>query len=190
MRALIAAATAVLLASTSLALACGKERWPVKVAADQDVGLVASTAAPATIATLTGFAAPPNPNIRQNTRFAPAERTPVTISGILVIIKRETDQDYHLVVADPQNTGLQNPHLRMIVESPNPQCAPRSRFGQEIAQVRQAIDSHFHGPIVGKRIVRIPVTVTGIPFFDPFHGQEGIAYNGIELHPILAIQFH
>jgi hypothetical protein len=31
--------------------------------------------------------------------------------------------------------------------------------------------------------------VTGIPFFDPFHGQEGIAYNGIELHPILAIQF-
>jgi hypothetical protein len=109
MRALIAAATAVLLASTSLALACGKERWPVKVAADQDVGLVASTAAPATIATLTGFAAPPNPNIRQNTRFAPTERTPVTISGILVIIKRETDQDYHLVVADPQNYGSAKP---------------------------------------------------------------------------------
>jgi hypothetical protein len=42
------------------------------------------------------FAAPPNPNIRQNTRFAPAERTPVTISGILVLIKQETDQDYHL----------------------------------------------------------------------------------------------
>src|SRR5260370_42461995 len=117
MPALKAAATAVLLSPTSLALACGKERWPVKVAADQDVGLVASTAAPATIATLTGFAAPPNPNIRKNTRFAPAERTPVTISGSLVIIKRETDQDYHLVVADPQNTGLHNPHLRMIVES-------------------------------------------------------------------------
>jgi hypothetical protein len=56
--------------------------------------------------------------------------------------------------------------------------------------VRQAIESHFHGPIGGPRIVRIPVTVTGIPFFDVFHGQTGIANNGIELHPILAIQFH
>jgi hypothetical protein len=77
----------------------------------------------------------------------------------------------------------------MIVESPDPQCAPRSRFAREIAQARQTIEGQFHGPIVGRQPVNIPVTVTGVPFFDPLHGQEGVALNGIELHPILAIQF-
>ncbi len=184
MRAMITAATVVLLASTSLSLACGVERWPVKTGADQDAGLVASAAAPSTISTLTGLPAPPDPNIRQNTRFAPVETAPATVSGVLVVIKREKDQDYHLVIADPQN-----PSVTMIVESPNPNCAPRSRFTQEIAQVRQAIESHFNGPITRRRRVNIPVTVTGVPFFDAFHGQEGVAANGIELHPILAIQF-
>ena len=75
----------------------------------------------------------------------------------------------------------------MIVESPDPQCAPNSRFAQEIAQVRQTIEAHFNGPIHGRHVVRVPVTVTGVPFFDPLHGQEGVARNGIELHPILGI---
>jgi hypothetical protein len=30
--------------------------------------------------------------------------------------------------------------------------------------------------------------VTGVAFFDPIHGQDGVAPNGIELHPILG--FH
>jgi hypothetical protein len=107
----------------------------------------------------------------------------------LVVIKREADQDYHLVITDPQNLDLQNPQLRMIVESPDQGCAPGSRYAQEIAQVRQTIESVFHGPIVGRHVVQVPVTVTGIPFFDPLHGQEGVAQNGIELHPILTIQF-
>jgi hypothetical protein len=184
MRAAMIAATVVLLTSTSLAVACGKERWPVKVGADQDVGQITSAAAASTIALLTSIPAPSNPNVRQNTRFAPVETAPATISGILVVIKRETDQDYHLVIADPQN-----PHLTMIVESPDLQCAPRSRFAQEIAQVRQTIEGQFHGQIVGRQRVNNPVTVTGVPFFDPLHGQEGVAHNGVELHPIQAIQF-
>jgi hypothetical protein len=181
----ITLAVVVLSASTSLALACGTERWPVKVGSDPDVGQVAPTAAAAatTIAALTGIPAPRNPNIRQNTRFAPVETNPVTVSGILVVIKREPDQDYHLVIADPQLD------LSIIVESPDPGCAPGSRYAQEIAQVRQTIESVFRGPIVRRLEVQVPVTVTGIPFFDPLHGQEGVAQNGIELHPILAIQF-
>ena len=31
------------------------------------------------------------------------------------------------------------------------------------------------------------VTVTGVGFFDVLHGQTGVAPNGIELHPVLAI---
>src|SRR5947207_1309646 len=99
----MAATAAILLASTSLAFACGQERWPVKVGSDPDVSQVASTVTPATIAMLVGLPAPPDPNVRQNTRFAPVETAPATVSGILVVIKREHDQDYHLVIADPQN---------------------------------------------------------------------------------------
>jgi hypothetical protein len=77
----------------------------------------------------------------------------------------------------------------MIVESPNPRCADGSFFLQAIAQTRQAIDQKF-GPIRGRFQPNIPVTVTGVAFFDPLHGQEGVAPNGIELHPLLAIQFN
>ncbi len=32
--------------------------------------------------------------------------------------------------------------------------------------------------------------ITGIGFFDFLHGQAGVAPNGIEIHPILDIQFN
>ncbi len=35
----------------------------------------------------------------------------------------------------------------------------------------------------------MPVTVTGVGFFDFLHGQTGVAPNGIELHAVLDVQF-
>jgi hypothetical protein len=35
----------------------------------------------------------------------------------------------------------------------------------------------------------VPVTVTGVGFFDFLHGQTGVAPNGIELHAVLDVQF-
>lgn len=34
-----------------------------------------------------------------------------------------------------------------------------------------------------------PVRITGVGFFDRVHGQNGVAPNGIELHPLLDIEF-
>jgi len=57
--------------------------------------------------------------------------------------------------------------------------------------VRAKIDTHFGGPITRKtRPQNLRVSVTGVGFFDPIHGQEGVATNGIELHPILDIVFN
>jgi hypothetical protein len=54
--------------------------------------------------------------------------------------------------------------------------------------VRQTLDQKFGE--IGRRLEpNVPVTVTGIAFFDTIHGQEGIAPNGIELHPVLSIDF-
>jgi hypothetical protein len=82
----------------------------------------------------------------------------------------------------------------MIVESPAPHCA-QGRFAQQIQAVRDAIDGQFpvftEDETVMIRVrLNIPVTVTGVAFFDTLHGQEGVAPNGIELHPTLSISFN
>jgi hypothetical protein len=41
------------------------------------------------------------------------------------------------------------------------------------------------------KVPQTPATITGVGFFDRVHGQTGVALkNGIELHPILAIEFN
>lgn len=41
------------------------------------------------------------------------------------------------------------------------------------------------------QVPQTPVTITGVGFFDRVHDQTGVAMkNGIELHPVLAIEFH
>ena len=110
----------------------------------------------------------------------------VVVQGILTVIKLEKDDDYHLVLSDPADPSGET---TMIVESPDPSCAEGSAVFDRIVAVRQHIDTFFRGPIQRKRAESIPVTVTGVLFFDPLHGQEGVAPNGIELHPILDIRF-
>jgi hypothetical protein len=174
----------ILLASISTSLGCGTERWAVKTGTDRDASGV-NTFFPqmSTIAGLSAIGAPPNPNSRASSRFTPTELNSFTISGILTVIKKEKDEDYHLVVVDPNNSKL-----HMIVESPHPHCAVGSRFLQQIANVRQTIDQQFGS--FRRKAPNIQVTVTGVAFFDPIHGQEGVAPNGVELHPLLAIEFH
>jgi hypothetical protein len=75
----------------------------------------------------------------------------------------------------------------MIVESLAPWCAEGSVFANNIALVRQALDQRFGE--FARLEPNVPVSVTGVAFFDVLHGQEGVAQNGIELHPLLAISF-
>jgi hypothetical protein len=173
----------ILVLSISTACACGTERWPVKVGEDRDVAKVAVEPKPANIAELVDISPPSNPSIRKNSRYSPVELTTYEISGTLTLIKHEADDDdYHLVITD--NRGR-----TMIVEAALPDCAANSRFQHQIKDVRQILDSKF-GPITtAKQTPNINVTVTGVGFFDRLHGQEGVAPNGIELHPIVEIVF-
>jgi hypothetical protein len=177
-------AIVIFLSSVSLTLACGTERWAVKIGADRDAAAINLTPEAVTIADLSDLRAPPSPNTRSKTRFQPAEFKTFTLSGILTVIKKEADDDYHLVVmAEGDVEGT------MIVESVSPKCTKGSIFKNQIVQVRKDIDAKL-GAIKGKKKPHIPVTVTGIGFYDPIHGQEGVAPNGIELHPILEITFN
>jgi hypothetical protein len=45
-------------------------------------------------------------------------------------------------------------------------------------------------PTFQTAIPATPARITGVGFFDRVHGQTGVAtFNGIELHPVLKIEF-
>ena len=98
-------------------------------------------------------------------------------------MRREDDSDIHLVLADPKLGGS------MIAEFPASSCT----VGAD-AKERKAMDSARDDlaaacgglPASTPRTLTGTATLTGVGFFDPIHGQAGVAPNGIELHPVLS----
>lgn len=170
---------------------CGTERWAIKTLTDAESTTVAATTPTnSTISKLTSENAPAH--LPQNSRVGPIETQQFTIQGVLIAWKEEAgangDHDFHLVLADPQD------HTKtMIAEVPSPQCASACASGsvQLFNTARQALTTALGPappettavPVVPPRIVE----VTGVGFFDFDHGQDGLALNCIEIHPVLKI---
>ena len=159
---------------------CGFERQAVKVAADRDKALIDPAVRETAIAALIAIAAPRDPEERYDARYMPVETTAWRVRATLREISfYEEDGDYDLVLADAAGRT-------MIAEAPDPACATGSALGAQIAAVRATIAARF--PTV-PAMPGIPVTVTGIGFFDIIHDDRRQAPNGIELHPITAIEW-
>lgn len=186
------------------------DRWAVKTAADAGAqALISQTPTPTVIADLRALAVPAV--LPPDGRSAGAETTVWQVGATLQAFRREADGDYHLVIADEQGST-------MIAEIPNPgDITAPSFFAAQIANARTTFDSHFQitedtgaptapgapaepaGPGVlaasmpgggaAFRHVSVPVTLTGIGYFDFNHGQAGVAPNAIELHPVIDIVF-
>lgn len=167
---------------------CGKERWAVKTgtdgrAASVDLSKVADT----TIAALRSLPAPSEEDLSTHgfDRLAPVELTVYRLHATAVEFKRETDSDYHVVVADERG------HT-MIVEIPLPSCVgSTSPFRAQVAAARASVDAAYPDAERQASFRRVDraVTVTGVGFFDFPHGQTGVAPNAVELHPVLSIAF-
>ena len=160
---------------------CSGERWPVKIGTDADASLVnLSSTTTTTIAALSAIATPdPLPD---NGRVQPTETTVWVLNATLVKYARSFDSDYHMVFSD----GAGN---TMIAEIPAPGCVdPNSPFAAGIAHARAQFDAVFTATD-SFQTANVPVQITGVGFFDYFEGQEGIAPNGIELHPVIDISF-
>jgi hypothetical protein len=161
---------------------CGVERWSVKTGTDQDAGLVnLSSTNATTIASLSAIAAPnPIPDTR---RVQPTETKIWVLNVTLQKFVLAYDSDYHMVLTDDAGRT-------MIAEIPNPSCVgPGSPFAAGIARARAQFDALFTATS-SFQTVNIPVQITGVGFFDHLEGQEGLAPNGIELHPIIDIIFN
>ena len=168
---------------------CGVQRWHIKTLDDAYVNTINWLPIVANVSDLT-TAPVPNPYDQYNdtTRYAPYETQSYRIRATLVSWKIESDHDYHIVVAD-----VNDPTVTMIVEPPDVNCsaACASNFGNYYTSVRQKLNNCF-GATPGS-MTNFPsgvvVDLTGVPLFDALHGQTGVAPNGIELHPLLSVDF-
>jgi hypothetical protein len=160
-------------------VSCGKERWDIKTGTDPAAPSVdQNTIQPTTIAALDAQTAPANPTAR----VPPVELTLYRVTATLTAYKVEADSDDHLVLDD----GLGR---TMIAEIPAPDCISTGPFKAPVSQARSAFDAKFAPIKSGFKTAAATVTVTGVGFFDRVHRQRGVAPNGIELHPVLAISF-
>ncbi len=161
---------------------CGVERWNVKVGNDPAAKQVNRTPQQSNIATLVGLhgGRPFSPD--PTARITPLEFQVDTVQATITGYKVEADGDVHLVIVD----GAQH----MIAEIPNPACVgAASPFLAGITATRSAWDrAHPAQAGGGLTKVNLPVTISGVVFFDKIHGQTGVASNGVELHPVLSIQ--
>jgi hypothetical protein len=160
---------------------CGVERWSVKTGTDADIGKVnlASTTS-TTIASLDALPAPSS--LPASNRVQPTETTVFRLQAQLDQYKLEADSDYHLVLDDKAG------HT-MIGEIPDPACVgSTSPLLSSITKARSEFDAKYL-PTGSFQTANVPVTVTGVGFFDFDHGQTGVAPNAIELHAVLDIQF-
>ncbi len=160
---------------------CGVERWSVKTGTDADAALInLQSPAQTTIAALISLPAPAN--LPSNNRIQPTETTVFQLQATLLEYKLESDSDYHLVISDGSG------HT-MISEIASPACVgSSSRLLSGIQNARSEFDARYT-PTSSFQTANVPVTVTGVGFFDFQHGQTGVAPNGIELHAVLDIQF-
>lgn len=160
---------------------CGVERWSVKTGTDADAGLInLQSPQQTTIAALIALPAPTS--LPSNNRIQPAETTVFQLQATLTEYKLEADSDYHLILSDGSG------HT-MISEIPSPACVgSSSRLLSGIQNARSEFDA-IYTPTDSFQTANVPVTITGVGFFDFLHGQAGVAPNGIELHAVLDVQF-
>lgn len=166
---------------TSSTGSCGVERWSVKTGTDADAGKInLQSTTQTTIASLRALPTPAS--LPSNNRIQPTETTVFRLQATLTEYKLEADSDYHLVLSDSSGNT-------MIAEIPDPACVgSTSPLLTSIQKARSEFDAKYT-PTGTFQTANVPVTVTGVGFFDYLHGQTGVAPNGIELHAVLDVQF-
>ncbi len=160
---------------------CGTERWAIKTLSDPDRELVNLAPVATTIEALRSLRRPAR--VDEHHRIGPVETTVYRVEAKLMWLKREDDEDYHLVIASPNDTTV-----TMIAEIPDPACGGScaSGFSSVYATARQVLFDRVNAT-GGQRAPL--VWITGVGFFDYPHRQRGLAPNAIELHPVLNVEW-
>jgi NACHT domain-containing protein len=186
-RFVVSALLANFLASVAMAQ-CGVERWAIKTASDREAASITQRSL-ANIRTLVSIPSPfldaESQSFHAAPRVRPFETTIWSITAKLVGFKVEADSDYKLALVDAQGYS-------MAVEIPDPKCVDsRSPFFDDIASSRELFKNRFgvNEADTAFRNIDTWVRVRGIGFFDKYHVQTSTPANGVELHPVISIDF-
>lgn len=169
------------MALPAAANACGHVRWAIKTGTDRDASEVTlSDVVPATVEDFSSMSTPAHVPLHH--RVKPVEVSVYYVKATLVKYRLQKNGDYRLVVR-----GLHG--QTMIADIPAPRCVGAgSPFAPDIAKARREFSARYKATDSFQH-AGIPVTLTGVGFFDPRHGRRGVAANAVELHPVLDIQF-
>ncbi len=163
---------------------CGEERWDVKTLSDNDTVLIKFNKVVKT--NIHEQASLPKPGkIKRDLPRQSSETEVFSIECYILGFKREKDMDIHIVIKEL------NSEETMVAELPSPWCpeieaTSRSKTFQK---VNEWFLNNIGKPGERYKTLRkpIPVTITGMGFFDFVHGQKGMAANGREIHPVIKI---
>jgi hypothetical protein len=168
----------------------GVFRWAVRTEADPEASLVQETPVAATVEELIVKPRPddmpgaaPNPAY-QNDRAEGVERTVYQVEASLVGCRLEASGNFHLNLQ-----GTTGKTMIAICPDPDPRFVdPSSRWVKQIAAVRREVEQKLQ-PVRSKKQVNERVCITGVGFFNRLYGQRGAAPNGLELTPVLSIEW-
>lgn len=160
---------------------CGVERERVKVLEDPSAASIDFRPRASSVAQIRALPVPSGYDRNSQTRYA-SEHAVLHVRAVLVGWKYENDKDFHIVIAQPGHTDQ-----TMIVEPPDPSCSTSPKAAA-FAAVRAAFVRCFGAPARWKKLPPMLVDLTGLLYFDPLHGQTGVAPNGAELHPLLSVK--
>lgn len=167
---------------------CGTERIQIKTLTDPDAPYVHLNPTATTVEYLRSLPVPKDYDRFNDASRYENEKQVYSVQARIIGFKLEDDKDFHIVISDPFN-----PSETMIVEPPDPTCplSKASGYATKFVGVRALMVKCFGEPHKAfKHLTGKPLAVlTGVGYFDPIHGQTGVAPNGFELHPLLRIQF-
>jgi hypothetical protein len=156
---------------------CGTERWNIKTGTDTQAHNLSLVPKPNTIAALVALPAAGGGTSRES----PTETTVWELKNVtLTELKLESDRDYHLVISDGSKT--------MIAEIPHPSCTTGSPWSCFMSRARAELEARYT-ITTSPQYPAATITLRGVGFFDYAHGQNGVAPNAIELHPVLELCF-
>jgi hypothetical protein len=167
---------------------CGSQRRSVKTGTDKDAHLIdLKTIHRSTISEMSSWEAPTTHDLmfgKYKDSRLPQEKQVYTLDVNIIAYKKETDSDYHIVLQEVDGDKT------MIAEIPSPDCVNSpSPLLKWIKKTRMAFDAKFKVSSSFKK-TKLPVSITGVAFFDKMHNGKGRAPNAIELHPLTKIDFY
>jgi hypothetical protein len=123
----------------------------------------------------------------KDNKRAKKEKRKVTVTALIISDGLEADGDYHLVLQSPDGDKT------LIGEIPDPdntKLKGHNELKSKYADARSFVNQQIGTP--PKKVTplakHVKVKVTGVVFFDKIAHGSGHAENGVEIHPILAIE--